>query len=896
MRRRHGKSKDPVLASGTIQKLRNYIHNRMYIFRKSYLSLKMTTHSAEKELDYLGSLARCQHDESKSSALIFKRIRYFRKYLRCKTYRFKKLKISSMNIHSAEKKTDPLKLLARRQHDELEIPASVEKFSFSSSKLSNSVPSRVVLVDTPCSTEREEKLMPKPEIVYEKETPVLITNTPRKAPDSYPKTLVVPDLYFRNCLSSRRVHVEKPSSKKAIDSIDSCVQITKSNKVVSQEPSLPKESIQTIMISDHTFFPGKYGEKKLDRTRRIPVFAQERVRNVPIPWRWVNFVSSHCQDVDWPRASVDNFCLTWTKTYAEMEMMKWSPTAKPWSSGDISNPNWERLITLDMDDKAIIQAWSKLPVMLLDETLRDFMLWALQNSPERALKVLEVAILYGTPKPPGYVLGDCIYFLADYYLRELKPLDSEKLDRMLRLTCNFIQSSGFSERKNPLLVDPRTPYLIVKCCGNDQAQNFWDFLVQNNVDLPFQNILQFLAKFTEMADLSRSMEALHKVVQTGVKLTSLDVQYGCAKLLRGRFDGETQFSTGTYIWNQLLRLGIPPSIYTYNSMIHNCVKAGEYDTAITWYNRARENPIWPDLYTYHWLLEVFKQGSSLDVLDLVLHDAEADGTLPKSEHLICKILSSGIRLDFPKLLRLYGRYYNPEPLYDIGVLQPGELLCDPVNTSRYPVPRAVGIILAAYIRQNPTSGEVIDLHRRYCALVHERNPYALAIAQTDYVSNAFIYAFGQRSETVELCIAVIGAMLRPSIGDGDGSGSVRRPTVISWTLLLQAYCRNGQMLAAEKVMSMMREREVIPNRITWNVLVFGHAAAQDIDGALGAVKRMEAAGFPVEEDIVRCLGMYRDREKMLQALEDATETILEESRWEPPTEQEAPHPIAVGAC
>jgi pentatricopeptide repeat protein len=654
--------------------------------------------------------------------------------------------------------------------------------------------------------------------------------------------------------------------------------------VIHEKSPLPKICATTTdnhvrIVKSKLPLATQFSEPEIQREQSIgeirPIFHQTRgPKRETSHWKKTHLRACRFPDVDRPRASLDKFSLTWSTRYAVIADRKWSLESSP----KVAKLIWQSLVSLNMDSKAIHQAWSKFPAEQQDEVWCDFMLWALQHSPERALKVLEVAISDGIPNIPRYILGNCLDYLVAFYLESLKSVDPVKLDRIVKLTCNFVYNSGFQGGHSSYL-DQRILYLVLTCCKNAQAQYLWDLLVRHGIELTSWTLFHFLGKFAKIGDMSRSMEALRRVLQTPVSRTSLDVQYGCVTLLRARFDGEHWYAAQTYVWTQLLQMDIPPSIHTYNAMIHNCLEADDYKTALTMYAKAREDNLTPDTSTYHSLLEGVRQGWDLDVLNLVICDAEADGKLPESDFLICDILSAAIQLEFPKLLQLYGRYYDLAPLSDFGLIEPGQVGLDANRTSRQPWSLAVAIILMAYIKQNLTSNAVIGLYERYCTLGREFHPHAIEMASTDYVSNAFIQAFGQRYETLELCTVVIGAMLHPRPPpvyrfEPLPGVEVAPPTIITWSLLLQAFCRHGQMLAAEKVMTMMGDRGVEPNHMMWSILIYGHAAAQDINSALGAVKRMEAASFPVNNYIVTALGMFRDRNRLLQVLDYAAKADL----------------------
>ena len=621
--------------------------------------------------------------------------------------------------------------------------------------------------------------------------------------------------------------------------------------------------------------PASSSQEQLEVGKETSIFHRTRgPRREVKPWREVPLRPSQSSRLDRSGNSLDDLSLTWCVQFAMMVSRECS--LQPWQKR--SNLIWPRLITPDMDDMTIRQAWSKFPVKRRDTAWQDFMLWALQHSPERALKVLDFTISHGIPTIPRYVVGDCLDYLVAFYLKELKLGDSLKLDRILRMICKFIRDGGLKEGGHLSMIHQRIPYLVSTCCRDDQARYFWDVLVQYNVDLTPWTLLHFLGRFSEMADLSRSMEAIRRVVRNPISRRSWHIQYGCAKLLRTRFDEESGLDLQKRIWTELRQLGIPSSIDMYNAMIQNCVVADDYETALVVYDGARKDRVQPNLSTYYNLLGGLKQGWGMEVLDMVIRDVEADGLLLENDHMICRILCASTRVDFPELLQLYGRYYDLSPLYDFGFIKPEQFDLEHIVTSRAPPSLAVAIMLTVYISQTPNSDVIVALYNQYCALSREGNLHAIAMAETDYVPNAFIQAFGRHTESIELCTTVIEAMLRPTAPSPSAdlpTAKVSPPTVISWTLLAQTFCRHGQMVAAEKVISMMIERGVEPNYVTWGVLIFGHAAAQNIDGVMDAVKRMQAAGIPINDLVIRALGMYHDQALLLELLNDAIQAELE---------------------
>ena len=620
-----------------------------------------------------------------------------------------------------------------------------------------------------------------------------------------------------------------------------------------------------------TFYPAGEDGNKPSIGTMLP-FPTPREGNGYAPLSLDLRIVQH-SDHDKPRDSLDKFSLVWRRRFAVIMRGIW--ILNPWR--DFSSLTWYCLITPDMDNKRILQAMSKFPLEEPEEIWREYMLWALQHSPTRALKLLDVTISERVLYVPRYVLVDCLAYLATFYLNVGGLAHRSKLAEIAHSTCKLIQDSGLRERGSPASFDNNVNEILKQVmtqCKIHQPQPLWDMLITRDITLHRVTLFRFLETFRKTAGLVRSMDVLDILSQTGPGLRAKTVKEIGVSLLRVVVDSENGFKMKLQIWDRLVRMGIRPSVHMYNAMIESCVLADQCDTALTLYQQARDRKVTPNRYTYIHLLQGFKQGWGSGVLDLVVRDADAGGMLYKNNgQVFFQILLAKSQLGFPDLLQFYRRYYDVRPLYRFGIVEPGPFLLEPFVWSRSPTTRAVAFMLQQYVRQNPTSPEVVDIYDDYCAALRERNSRAFSMANAGIIPNLFLWAFGRHPTTLKLCTMVIRDIISSappsSLQPVARPDKSRRSAVVSWTLLLQAYCRYKQMIAAEKVMTMTRERGIEPDHLMWSVLIYGYATAQDLAGTMNAVKRMEAAGFPINQHVVRALGMYHDRVKMLKRLDDA---------------------------
>lgn len=93
-----------------------------------------------------------------------------------------------------------------------------------------------------------------------------------------------------------------------------------------------------------------------------------------------------------------------------------------------------------------------------------------------------------------------------------------------------------------------------------------------------------------------------------------------------------------------------------------------------------------------------------------------------------------------------------------------------------------------------------------------------------------------------------------------------KPDVYTWSVLLKAFMDHGQPRAAEKVLTMMEERGVWPNQVTWSSLMIGYARMQDMSMTVDAVNRLQRSGFNLDMITMKGLAYFRNRRALIEAL------------------------------
>lgn len=596
---------------------------------------------------------------------------------------------------------------------------------------------------------------------------------------------------------------------------------------------------------------------------------------------------------------LDEWSWTWTLRYAVIADRKRSLDL--WRGPGMKR-EFLNLIGVHMSRTDIANKWQRLEPKWQNKVWERYMLLALQLSPERALKVLDVAVSLSIPKIPSYVLWDCLDFLAGKYLEDVKTPDCLKFEKIYQLLCVLAKVSCSFDGQGKV-IPQKTVYWVLRYCNNGQAESLYQEFC-NELDLFHpMTLLHFLAKFVDMEKIPLALDVLRKISCTKMDLDSKPVQSGCVKLIRtrilsrhGTISATNLYRTQMYILAEILRMGVRPAIPMYNAMILNAVEAREYRSALGFYKSAIENGLKPDEITYGTLLKGAMQNLDWGIFHTVVQDAEADGTLYREDRVIFDVLWVALKLEtsasmgflFNKLLQIYEKYCDPAVLRDLGLCKvDATTAATSERSARPPSSRIVGLMLMVYIRQHRFSDGLFDIYDRYRHYVEQNRPEVVGMAETDHVLNAFVWAFAQRPETLQSSTKLVKDMLDMSADSHAAAASQQgysaaqeaikyaSPTVQTWSILLSGYLSFKQTKGAEKILAMMYDRGMEPNQVTWNTMVRGYSSMQDIHTAIDVIKRMESKGFKMDRFTLKGLGRYKNRTHLLQILKDTFGDELE---------------------
>ncbi|KAL8942944.1 MAG: hypothetical protein Q9216_001359 [Gyalolechia sp. 2 TL-2023] len=511
------------------------------------------------------------------------------------------------------------------------------------------------------------------------------------------------------------------------------------------------------------------------------------------------------------------------------------------------------------------------------------MLWTLQHDHDRALTLLNAAVLdpAGQPGAARYAVEDAIKYLVSFYLKE-KVVSEEKIHALHQLFCNFARASK-TRNNHTALTSQKIIYLLLRYSNDYQAKTLYGILVDSQLNIHPQTLKHFVNTFARQGRPDLAMDALRRIAGSGEDVTSDTVQYSCIALLRTQFDEVEWYRIQSHLVTEMLELGIRPGIPMLNAMILNAVEACDYPTAQAMFETARAHGIRRDTITYSILLKIALHNLDADLVEKIMRMAEEDGALPRNNQLVsCLVVTilqiaqaerTGIESPasrYKTMLQFYARYCDVRPLQELGIGLDGNGEAKITNVVSQPSPQLLSIMILGYIRLVGQNYDVKELYYRYRSMIAQDHPLIASTAETEHLANAFLLCLGRYKTTFTMCPIILKDMLEPPVS---ATVKVAKPTIKTWSIILRSYFFNNQRTAGEKILQMMRARGIEFNQITMNTIISGYAKMQDASAAVNAMQQMEAAGLRVDSYTLKGLTRIVNRDALLNALRNVAKPI-----------------------
>ncbi|KAK5011461.1 hypothetical protein LTR28_002476 [Elasticomyces elasticus] len=516
-----------------------------------------------------------------------------------------------------------------------------------------------------------------------------------------------------------------------------------------------------------------------------------------------------------------DFSTTWNKNYAILNCQLEDPTSDHAQEIPIIDPraaDWgARFFEEHAADLASSQGQNgKIAVQVEPQKWLHMMMWMLHYSVGNVSVFLTAT--HVKPFPPASWIADTLQFLASSY-KSAEP-DSKLLmhDYLVDTFCTLMDRGDEAS----LRLDGSSVRLILYDCNEEQTTRLYESIRRHGTLVHWNTYLHLATRFAQHGHILRAVACILHAKTAAADLTAPQVQQTCAFILRQSAKQPDGFRTSAHIMSSLAEMGLQPAVYHYNIMILNAIEAGDMKTAFSIYQSMRDRGARPDEYTYTILLKASKSSiQDSETLHHIIRETIRGVEVLKSSWVATQILHCLFLFHFKQkdsagafetLSKAYREMFDPLPLYKLGILQLTQTDEDPAPVLRPSAP-ALSIMIAAYL-----------VHLSYRVEHHE-------------------------SESISPC----------------------PPDSISYSILLDGLSKHNKMHLATQLLQKMEEQGLKPSVVTFNTQIRAHAAAQNVEQAVEAVRRMEAAGFERGEDVMRSLRRMTDQEALVKGLRDSAQ-------------------------
>ncbi|CAG8949515.1 hypothetical protein HYFRA_00007745 [Hymenoscyphus fraxineus] len=574
---------------------------------------------------------------------------------------------------------------------------------------------------------------------------------------------------------------------------------------------------------------------------------------------------------------------------------------------------------LSGSSESLKEEWEKLDFQEKGLTWPRLMFLALACYPSKILKFINTT--YCAPYPSSAAVCDSLDFVILHYLKDLEPshknysvyLYKTIINMLLRGPANYTYLS-----QNAIY------YLLIRLPSPEYVVDLYRSLERLNNPLRPWTLAHFASRLSQASHEYEEIvfEMLQRLGDLRTDFNTPMMESLCTTiLLNSSPDANIGHSEK---FEYMLKCGLIPNIITYNVLLLKNLRAGDRIGSWRIFELMNESGPEPDAYTYSTLLnDAKRRGDTLAIKDL-MESFNRKGM--SSAHVVVDVLHSTLmsaesakrrsswgpvpvdRSAFREMLPYYCRHFHFEPL---ARLVPGLATNYPQYMGRDQTETSLGSVNLSSIRAEPPKHALVVMltallrgyedpdtpkwfYEHWRKLVHDCDPFILEISTANnghYLSviyNSLLKSLGRHAINVPLCLKILGEMSKSLPVDSNAETAIRlpKPTIATWNILAELLMQHRQPRAAEKILSMMRERGIVPTYVTWRNLLKGYVRMRDVGMVVNTVDRQERAGFPVSSSILREMKTVSDRRALIEGLKVAEMVRLEDTLRERERERE----------
>ncbi|CAG7560500.1 unnamed protein product [Fusarium equiseti] len=209
---------------------------------------------------------------------------------------------------------------------------------------------------------------------------------------------------------------------------------------------------------------------------------------------------------------------------------------------------------------------------------------------------------------------------------------------------------------------------------------------------------------------------------------------------------------------------------------------------------------------------------------------------------------------------------------------------------RKPNTQTLAIMMRGYIKTLHRPYDLMSFYTWFKSRLEERGTelnlaQQLVKEQGSIIHDTLILVMLERKVLLRPALQVFGDMLRDSLiakPPEEGKQGILgenfpvhpAPNLFTFSILLHGLLMRREVMLAEQVRQALRENNLEPNAITWNTLVKGYAAMQDLSRTVDALQDLEAAGYKPDMHTFKAFAKLKDQTRALEMMEK----IIDENR------------------
>ncbi|PIA93160.1 hypothetical protein CB0940_05224 [Cercospora beticola] len=503
-------------------------------------------------------------------------------------------------------------------------------------------------------------------------------------------------------------------------------------------------------------------------------------------------------------------------------------------------------------------------------------LWFMHYDPATALDFL--LLTNCAPGPHNVYTKKTLQVLTTIYY---KSKDHDSLEKLANALPSLTYSSRYGGKA--IFTHGFVYRALTNYCTDEALSALYDDMKKHHyARVNWRTWLRFAASFSKREKGAQALDALFETKNAGADVDGEEFYKVCSTLLRRAVSFPGGLRACVRIVESLLKLGLTLNNTIANIIMLNAVEARDLNTAMEIYHSLRDHGLQPDAYTFAILLKGCKTRiDNAEMLNETIRDAISginvlEAPVVATEILHCLALhhtKHNLNKAFLTVADAYAQLFSLGPLRLVGLLP--EKLSQIDDTTRRPQPRPqdISIMLATYLEQSASISDsttrAYDLWQRVKhAIESGQEPFASMI-QTDHIFNAFLGSFTKTKQGLLHAAEIIKYMQLPN--EPNAKYQQIRPTVQTWSIFVHGFSRHGQLHLADQILAYMRGKGIEPNQVTYNSLLVGYAARQDLDGVLSTVQRMETDGHTWDAWTNSALRRFRDQDTLRTRLRNEGE-------------------------